>query len=44
MLVVLIVFRIGVMSSGTHLKRPFGVVLLLTYIACLIASLITTNE
>ena len=41
MLVVLIVFRIGVMSSGTHLKRPFGVVLLLTYIACLIASLTT---
>ena len=44
MLVVLIVFRIGVMSSGTHLKRPFGVVLLLTYIACLIASLTTKSR
>ena len=41
MLVVLIVFRIGVMTSGTHLKRSFGFVLLLTYIACLIASLTT---
>lgn len=31
MLLVLVVFRIGVLTSGSHLKRPFGVVLLAVY-------------
>jgi len=31
MLLVLVVFRIGVLTSGSHLRRPFGVVLLAVY-------------
>ncbi len=33
MLAVLIVFRIGTLVSKTHLGRPFGIILLLVYIA-----------
>jgi cation:H+ antiporter len=33
MLFVLIVFRIGILTSGSHLKRPFGMILLATYVA-----------
>ncbi len=33
MLLVLAVFRVGVRFSGSHLKRPFGVILLATYLA-----------
>ena len=38
MLAVLIVFRVGVMTSGPQLKRPFGIVLLAVYIAVTVIS------
>ena len=38
MLLVLAVFRIGVLTSGTHLKRPFGIVLLAAYTAVTLIS------
>ena len=38
MLLILLVFRIGIIFSKEHLRRPFGVILLLTYIAVTIAS------
>lgn len=38
MLLVLLVFRIGIAVSGTHLTRPFGVVLLGTYLAVTVLS------
>ena len=39
MLVVLVVFRIGIFISGTHLKRPFGFVLLAVYLLAFLVSL-----
>lgn len=38
MLLLLVVFRIGVLTSGTALKRPFGLVLIGTYVAVTILS------
>jgi cation:H+ antiporter len=38
MLFVLIIFRIGIFTSGTTMKRPFGVVLLVTYVLITILS------
>ncbi len=38
MLFVLIVFRIGIMTSGTQLKRPFGVILISAYLLVTILS------
>jgi cation:H+ antiporter len=38
MLLVLVVFRIGVLTSGTALKRPFGIVLIGTYVVITILS------
>ncbi len=38
MLVVLTVFRLGVFASGSHLRRPFGFVLLATYLAVTVLS------
>ena len=38
MLLVLIVFRVGVMFSGDRLRRPFGVVLIVTYVAAMVMS------
>lgn len=42
MLTVLIVFRVGVTLSGDHLKRPFGVVLLATYVLVTVLSYVQT--
>ena len=39
MLFVLIVFRIGIFLSGTHMKARFGIVLLATYVLVTIAGL-----
>ena len=33
MLFILVVFRVGIFTSGDTLKRPFGVVLIATYLA-----------
>jgi len=38
MLAVLFVFRIGVIASGTHLKRQFGLVLLTVYLMVMVIS------
>ncbi|GIX46424.1 MAG: hypothetical protein KatS3mg131_0635 [Candidatus Tectimicrobiota bacterium] len=38
MLFVLVVFRLGILVSGTSLKRPFGVVLLATYVLVTVLS------
>lgn len=38
MVIILIVFRIGIFVSGSQLKRPFGVVLVATYILVTILS------
>lgn len=38
MLFVLIVFRIGILRSGSHLKRGFGVVLVVTYVLVQLSS------
>jgi cation:H+ antiporter len=38
MLLVLVVFRVGIFVSGDHLKRPFGVVLLGTYVVVSVLS------
>jgi cation:H+ antiporter len=38
MLIVLVVFRLGIVSSGTSLKRPFGIVLLAVYVAVTVLS------
>ena len=38
MLLVLGVFRLGVFTSGSHLRRPFGVVLLATYVTVTVLS------
>ncbi len=43
MLVVLIVFRIGVMISGDHIKRGFGFVLLAVYAVAMTLLVIYTN-
>lgn len=40
MVIILIVFRIGIFVSGSQLKRPFGVVLVATYILVTILSYI----
>lgn len=40
MVVILIVFRIGIFVSGSQLKRPFGVVLVATYVVVTILSYI----
>ena len=40
MVVILIVFRIGIFVSGSQLKRPFGVVLVATYVLVTILSYI----
>jgi len=40
MLFILVVFRVGVMMSGDHLRRPFGIVLLGTYLLVTILSYI----
>jgi hypothetical protein len=32
------VFRLGIVSSGTSLKRPFGIVLLAVYVAVTVLS------
>lgn len=40
MVIILIVFRIGIFVSGSQLKRPFGVVLVVTYILVTILSYI----
>jgi cation:H+ antiporter len=42
MMFVLIVFRVGVMTSKDTLKRPFGVVLLLAYLIATVASYVAT--
>jgi cation:H+ antiporter len=42
MLTVLIVFRVGVTLSGDYLKRPFGVVLLGTYLLVTVLSYVNT--
>jgi cation:H+ antiporter len=42
MLLVLIVFRVGIFTSGSHLRRPFGFALLGTYIAVTILSYVVT--
>ena len=38
MLFILVVFRIGIFTSGDTLKRPFGVVLIAAYIAVMVVS------
>ena len=38
MLGVLVVFRVGVLTSGERLQRPFGFVLLATYVAAIVLS------
>ena len=38
MLFILIVFRIGIFTSGDTLKRPFGVVLIAAYVAVMVVS------
>lgn len=38
MLAILLVFRIGVWFSGTHLRRPFGAILLATYLMVTVLS------
>jgi len=38
MLLVLVVFRVGIFLSGDRLKRPFGVVLLGTYVVVSVLS------
>ena len=38
MLFVLLVFRIGIFVSGDHMRRGFGIILLLTYLAATFAS------
>ncbi|MEE8304874.1 MAG: sodium:calcium antiporter, partial [Candidatus Tectomicrobia bacterium] len=38
MLFVLVVFRVGIMTSGAQLKRPFGVVLIGVYLVVTILS------
>ncbi len=38
MLFILVVFRVGIFTSGDTLKRPFGVVLIATYLAVMIVS------
>jgi cation:H+ antiporter len=38
MLLLLIVFRIGIAVSGSHLRRSFGAILLLTYVAVTVLS------
>ena len=40
MVIILIVFRIGIFVSGSQLKRPFGVVLVATYILVTVLSYI----
>ena len=40
MLGILLVFRIGIFTSGDYLKRPFGFVLLFLYAGYLITSTI----
>lgn len=40
MLGILIVFRIGILTSGTHLKRGFGLVLLGTYLLVTVLSFV----
>ena len=40
MVIILIVFRIGIFVSGSQLKRPFGIVLVATYILVTILSYI----
>lgn len=42
MLLVLVVFRVGIFTSGSHLRRPFGFVLMGTYIAVTILSYVVT--
>ena len=44
MIFILIVFRIGIFVSGSQLKRPFGVVLVATYILVTILSYIFSIE
>lgn len=44
MLFVLIVFRVGIFTSGTTLKRPFGVVLLGAYLLITILSYAVQSE
>jgi cation:H+ antiporter len=38
MLLLLVVFRIGIAVSGSHLRRPFGLILLVTYLAVTLLS------
>ncbi len=38
MLFILVVFRIGIFTSGDTLKRPFGVVLIAAYVAVMVVS------
>jgi cation:H+ antiporter len=38
MLFILVVFRVGIFTSGDTLKRPFGVVLIATYLAVMVVS------
>jgi len=38
MLIILAVFRFGIFASKDHLKRPFGIILLSTYLAVTVAS------
>ncbi len=38
MLLILVVFRIGIFASGASLKRPFGIVLLVVYVAVTVLS------
>lgn len=42
MLLVLIVFRFGIFASGSHLRRPFGFVLLATYLVVTVLSYVIT--
>lgn len=38
MLIILVVFRVGIFTSGASLKRPFGLVLLAVYVAVTVLS------
>ena len=41
MLLVLLVFRVGILLSGSHMKKPFGFVLLFVYLGVTVLSYLT---